>query len=112
MIKRLPISLFLIVMTVLEVFSFTARPAYAAAYNPKSVLLKLNNCFILYSYEQMPYIDASGRVLFPLRMIGDLIGDKVEWDATDEQGTLITGDMVIRAGVGISTQRSMENPTS
>ncbi|MFC5532421.1 copper amine oxidase N-terminal domain-containing protein [Cohnella yongneupensis] len=62
--------------------------AFAALYQDKEVLLKLNNGYILYSVGTMPYIDKNGRTLIPLRMIGDLMGSEVSWDEKKKLATV------------------------
>lgn len=71
--------------------------AKAQLFEEKGVLLQLNRSYILYSHQEMPYIDQNGRTLIPFRMIGDLIGAEVSWDSKKKEATIIFDEVNIRA---------------
>lgn len=104
--RRLLKYLVLIVLAAM-VFPMTAS---AALLKDNGLLLQLNNSYILYSYQQMPYIDKNGRTLIPLRMIGDLMGAEVSWDGSKNTATIAFED--VKAVVVIGSKEASVNGKS
>ncbi|WP_342439894.1 copper amine oxidase N-terminal domain-containing protein [Paenibacillus sp. FSL L8-0436] len=53
--------------------------------------MKLNNSYVLYSNQQLPYADSNGRTLLPLRLIGDVVGAAVSWSAKEQKASVTMG---------------------
>lgn len=64
----------------------------AALWKEKNVLLQLNGSYILYSSQEMPYIDKNNRILVPIRLVGDLMGADVNSDAKKKVAKLTFND--------------------
>jgi hypothetical protein len=80
-------SFHLLLCIMLLIFLFPST-IHAAMWKENGVLLQLNRSYILYSQQQMPYVDKNGRVLIPLRLVGDLMGAKVSWNANQKEAVL------------------------
>ena len=65
--------------------------------------LKINNSYVLYSNQQLPYSDSSGRTLLPLRLVGDVMGATVSWNTMEEKATAIIDKNVISFILGQQT---------
>lgn len=77
-------------------------PSYANAgfLEDNGVVLKLNNSYILYSYQEMPYIDENGRTLIPLRLVSDLMGAQLVWDAKEQTANLFFDNVKAQVSIG------------
>lgn len=79
----------------------SAKPVNAAFLEEGDVVLKLNNSYVLYSSQEMPYIDSeSGRMLLPIRMLADFLGFKTEWEEQEKRVIVNTGAQQIIFTVG------------
>jgi len=58
---------------------------------------------LLYSSQQMPYTDANGRTLVPLRLVGDLMGASVNWDRKEQKAIVAVEDETIVLFIGKDT---------
>ncbi|REK62563.1 MAG: hypothetical protein C6P35_15960 [Cohnella sp.] len=58
---------------------------------------------MLYSSQQMPYTDANGRTLVPLRLVGDLMGASVNWDRKEQKAIVAVEDETIVLFIGKDT---------
>ncbi|WEK54192.1 MAG: copper amine oxidase N-terminal domain-containing protein [Candidatus Cohnella colombiensis] len=72
--------MFLMLVVLLFLSTMPLSVSAQSLYKENEVLLKLNNGYVLYSDQTMPYVDKNNRTLIPLRMIGDLLGAEVKWD--------------------------------
>ncbi len=52
------------------------------------VLLKLNDTYLLYSYPTPPFIDATGHIMVPVGIMGQLLGAEVSYDLEGKVATL------------------------
>jgi hypothetical protein len=55
--------------------------AKATATSGSPVLLKINQYYVVYTSPQSPYLDASNRLMVPLRSLSDLVAAEVSYDA-------------------------------
>lgn len=67
------------------------------------IKLKLNHSFVLYSSQRLPYVDANGRTLIPLRLIGDVMGANITWIAKDKEAILSMGNDIVSLVLGENT---------
>lgn len=67
------------------------------------VKLKLNHSFVLYSSQQLPYVDANGRTLIPVRLVGDVMGADISWIAKDKNVVISMGKDTVSFVLGANT---------
>ncbi|QHW32441.1 copper amine oxidase N-terminal domain-containing protein [Paenibacillus rhizovicinus] len=53
-----------------------------------SVLLKINQYYVLYTTPDVPYFDTQQRLMLPLRAVSELIGSKVGYDSASKKATV------------------------
>ncbi|MEC0093817.1 copper amine oxidase N-terminal domain-containing protein [Paenibacillus macquariensis] len=75
----------------------------AGIVNDTDLKLKLNNSFVLYSNQQLPYADANGRTLIPLRLIGDVMGANISWIGKEKKAIVSMGKNTISLVLGQKT---------
>ncbi|SFS76453.1 copper amine oxidase N-terminal domain-containing protein [Paenibacillus sp. BC26] len=78
----------LLCILLISYFGFRSNPANAEMVTDQSVKLKINNSYVVYSNQQLPYIDSNGRTLLPLRLIGDLLGADVSWNVSEKRAVV------------------------
>jgi hypothetical protein len=83
------------------VFSYAVRPSRFGEND--GIKLKLNHPYLLYSSQQMPYADANGGTLVPLRLVGDLMGASVNWDRKEQKAIVAVEDETIVLFIGKDT---------
>jgi hypothetical protein len=69
-------------------------------YQKGEIILKLNNSYLLYSNQTMPYVDKNNRTLIPLRLIGDLMQATTKWDGTKKEAIVSFGEDTIIFPIG------------
>ncbi|HAG10756.1 MAG TPA: hypothetical protein DCK76_05095 [Desulfotomaculum sp.] len=103
LIKLILIKL-IIVLSILSMFSATAD---ASIMNNLGVVLKLNNSYILYADQELPFIDKANRTMFPLSIARDLMGFKVAFDPIKGKADIIFD--VTKAQVMINNKQAYIN---
>lgn len=91
----------------LFVFSIFPLTVNAGFLKDNGVVLKLNNSYILYSDQEMPYINEDGRTMIPLSIVRDLMGCKVTWDPLKKKAFINFNG--IEAQVSINSEKSLVN---
>lgn len=75
--------------------SIVPMKSYAASYQKGDIMLKLNNSFLIYSNQGMPFVK-NERTYIPLRMINEIMGAEIEWLSNEKKVRIFSGaDKVI-----------------
>ncbi|TDQ42658.1 stalk domain-containing protein [Aureibacillus halotolerans] len=74
----------------ISVFIFANVPTASATYVKKEdVHMKLNEAYVIYSHQTMPYVDERDRTLVPLRLVADLLkGAETSWNESKQEVTI------------------------
>ncbi|ANS74339.1 hypothetical protein AWM70_06870 [Paenibacillus yonginensis] len=88
-------GMFIFLASISFIFMEFQNSASANGITSPSLKVQLNNTYVLYSSQQLPYA-SNGRTLLPLRLIGDVMGATVNWNAKEQKATVTMGkDSVI-----------------
>lgn len=78
-------------------------PVTNAQTSENSLILKLNNAYVLYSDQQLPYSDKSNRTLIPIRLISEVMGANVVWNNVDRKVTISRDHVKLEVILGQKT---------
>lgn len=70
-----------------------------------SVLLKINEYYIIYTAPKAPYMDQQNRLMIPLRSISELIGADVKYDSTKKTARIAFDESILEVTIDSSNVR-------
>lgn len=87
-------NLLVICLSILFFSSFPMATNAAAQSAPvkSSILLKLNQFYVVYTAPRAPYIDSQNRLMVPLRSLSDLLAAKVTYDPVNKVAVISRQD--------------------